>query len=72
MASRFTVDDLIDLAAPPERRVDAGSRDQWTGVEKALGNVLPDDYKLIINAYCFLADGGEFGRMASDLDPARA
>jgi SMI1-KNR4 cell-wall len=51
MASRFTVDDLIDLAPPPEWRIDAGSPGAWDGVEQTLGTALPDDYKLIINVY---------------------
>jgi hypothetical protein len=51
MGSRFTVEDLISLAPPPERRVDAGSLSQWTEVEHTLGIVLPDDYKLITNVY---------------------
>lgn len=51
MERRFTVDDLIGLAPPPVRRIDAGSPGQWGEVEHALGIALPEDYKLIINAY---------------------
>ncbi len=51
MASRFTVDDLIDLAPPPEWRIDAGSPNEWDGVERALSTALPDDFKLITNVY---------------------
>ena len=51
MASRFTVDDLIALAPPPEWRIDAGSPDGWDQVERTLGTALPEDYKLIINIY---------------------
>jgi hypothetical protein len=49
MASRHRVDDLIDLAPPPEWRIDAGSPGAWDAVERALGTALPDDYKLITN-----------------------
>jgi hypothetical protein len=41
----------MELAPPPEWRVDAGSPGQWSEVEQALGATLPDDYKLIINVY---------------------
>jgi hypothetical protein len=51
MVSRFTVDNLIDLAPPPEWRIDAGSPEAWDDVEKTLGTALPDDYKLITNVY---------------------
>ncbi len=51
MASRFRVDDLINLAPPPEWRINAGSPSEWDKVERALGTLLPDDYKLIINIY---------------------
>ena len=51
MASRFTVDDLLALAPPPEWRVDAGSPGGWDEVEQTLGTALPDDYKLITNIY---------------------
>lgn len=51
MAPRFTVDDLIGLAPPPEWRIDAGSPGAWADVERTLGTALPDDYKLIINVY---------------------
>jgi hypothetical protein len=51
MKSRHTVDDLIDLAPPPEWRIDAGSPEAWDEVERALGTALPEDYKLMINVY---------------------
>ncbi len=51
MAARFTVDDLIALAPPPEWRIDAGSPGGWEEVERTLGTALPDDYKLITNIY---------------------
>ena len=51
MPSRFTVDDLLALAPPPEWRIDAGSPGGWNEVEQALGTALPDDHKLITNIY---------------------
>ena len=51
MAPQFTVDELINLAPPPEWRIDAGSPGAWDDVERALGTALPDDYKLITNVY---------------------
>ena len=51
MTARFTVDDLIELAPPPEWRIDAGSPSGWDDIEQSLGTPLPDDYKLIINVY---------------------
>jgi hypothetical protein len=51
MASRFTVDDLIDVAPPPEWRVDAGSPGEWDEVEQTLNTSHPDDFKLITNIY---------------------
>lgn len=71
MASRFTVDDLLALAPPPEWRVDAGSPGGWDEVEQTLGTALPDDYKLITNIYGSgnfndLAEGRKARRLAID------
>src|SRR4051812_10015812 len=65
MASKFTVDDLIDLAPPPEWRLDAGSPAQWAEVERVIGTALPSDYKLIINVY----GSGEFNDLFSLMNP---
>jgi hypothetical protein len=51
MPSRFTVDDLIGVAPPPEWRIDAGSPGEWDDVEQTLNTALPDDFKLITNIY---------------------
>jgi hypothetical protein len=65
MGSPFTVDDLIGIAPPPEWRVDAGSPEQWEEVERALGTVLPGDYKVIINTY----GTGEFNDLFAMFNP---
>jgi hypothetical protein len=65
MAARFTVDDLIDLAPPPELRVNAGSPNDWEEIESTLGTALPADYKLIINVY----GSGSFNDLFSLFSP---
>jgi hypothetical protein len=49
--NRFTVDDLIRIAPPPDIPVDRGLPSQWNDIELILGTPLPGDYKAFINAY---------------------
>jgi hypothetical protein len=48
---KISVDDLIDLAPPPELMVDRAPPIRWGEVEQRLDTALPEDYKLITTVY---------------------
>jgi hypothetical protein len=47
----LSLDRLRELAPPPAEPVEAGSKDGWAKVERALGTPLPADYKAFTNLY---------------------
>ena len=62
----MSLEQLLEIAPPPILPpVDAGTPQQWTQVEAALGTELPTDYKALVNAY----GAGWFGNYLTVYDP---
>ncbi len=59
---------LVRVAPPPTCPVEAGMPDRWDGVERALGTVLPTDYKRFVNIY----GSGDFNDLIAVLSPFAA
>ncbi len=59
---------MATLAPPPAMPASPGSPDKWGGVERALGTVLPTDYKWLIDTYGV----GDFGDLLVVLNPFAA